>query len=61
MNDHELTSLWKSQPLDAETVSLDTIRSAAQDFHDTIVRRNTGRVERMTRGISACRWTSTHA
>lgn len=40
MNDQELKSLWKSQPLDAETVSLDAIRSAAQDFHGTIVRRN---------------------
>ncbi|MES2317565.1 MAG: hypothetical protein V4631_08715 [Pseudomonadota bacterium] len=40
MNDQELKLLWKSQPLDAETMSLDTIRRAANDFHATIVRRN---------------------
>lgn len=40
MNDQELKSLWKSQPLDAETVSLDAIRGAAKGFHATILRRN---------------------
>ena len=40
MNDQELKSLWKSQPLDAETVSLDAIRGAAKGFNATILRRN---------------------
>jgi hypothetical protein len=40
MNDQELKSLWKSQPLDAETVSLDAIRGIAKGFHATILRRN---------------------
>jgi hypothetical protein len=40
MNDQELKSLWKNQPLDPHTVSLETIRNAAHDFHQTIVRRN---------------------
>lgn len=40
MNDQELKLLWKSQPLDAETVSLDAIRGAAKNFNTTIVRRN---------------------
>ncbi|MES2320961.1 MAG: hypothetical protein V4633_01730 [Pseudomonadota bacterium] len=40
MNDQELKSMWKSQALAAETVSLDAVRGAAQGFHATIVRRN---------------------
>lgn len=40
MNEQELKSLWKSQPLDAETVSIDTIRGVAKGFHATISRRN---------------------
>jgi hypothetical protein len=40
MNDQELKSLWKSQPLDAETVSLDAIRGAAKGLNATILRRN---------------------
>ena len=40
MNDQELKSLWKSQVLDAETVSLDTIRALAKGFHATVARRN---------------------
>ena len=40
MNDQELKSFWKSQPLDAETVALETIRCAANAFHATILRRN---------------------
>lgn len=40
MNDQELKSLWKSQPLDAEIVSLDAIRGAARGFNATILRRN---------------------
>ena len=39
MNDQELKSLWKSQPLDVETVSLDAIRSVANGFHAAILRR----------------------
>lgn len=40
MNEQELKSLWQTQPLDAETVSLDTIRGIAEGFHATISRRN---------------------
>jgi hypothetical protein len=40
MNDQELKSLWKSQALDAETVSLDAIRGVAKGFQATILRRN---------------------
>jgi hypothetical protein len=40
MNDQELKLLWKSQPLDAETVSLDAIRGAAKGFNSAILRRN---------------------
>jgi hypothetical protein len=40
MNDQELKSLWKSQPLDAETVSIDTIRGVAKGLHAAISRRN---------------------
>lgn len=40
MNDQELKSLWKSQPLDVESVSLETIRGIAANFHATIERRN---------------------
>jgi hypothetical protein len=40
MNDKELKALWKSQPLDAETVSLDAIRGAAKGFNSVILRRN---------------------
>lgn len=40
MNEHELKSLWKSQPLDAETVPLEAIRGVAEGFQATILRRN---------------------
>ncbi len=40
MNEQELMSLWKSQPLDVETVPVDTIRRLASGLHATIVRRN---------------------
>ena len=40
MNDQELKSLWKSQPLDAEAVSPETIRGMAEGLHATLLRRN---------------------
>ncbi len=40
MNHQELKSLWQSQPLAVETVTLDTLRGVAKSFHAAIVRRN---------------------